>query len=31
MMAAYSAPYKPLFIVLLTPCWIPVGTLMWWI
>ena len=28
MMAAYTAPYKVLFIVLLTPCWIPVGTLM---
>ena len=27
-MAAYSAPYKALFIVLLTPYWIPVGTLM---
>ncbi len=27
-MAAYGVPYKALFIVLLTPCWIPVGTLM---
>ncbi len=28
MMPAYGVPHRALFIVLLTPCWIPVGTLM---